>query len=85
MGENKTHEMTTSTDTRLTVLITDITISEGLYFNLFKKPRFNKVALARTVSKIYQPPTRKLISKYILDVINDQNMESNFILIKKRV
>ena len=36
-----------------------------------------------TVSKNYQPPNRKLISKDILDVNNDQNMESNLSLIKK--
>ena len=64
MGENKTHEMTTSTDTRLTVLITDITISEGLYFNLSHKPRFKKVLdLEITMSKSYQTPKRNLISK----------------------
>ena len=39
--------------------------------------------LARNVSKFYQPPNRKLISKNILDVIHDQNMERNLILIKK--
>ena len=39
--------------------------------------------LARTVSKCYQPPNIKLISKDILDVIHDQKMESNLSLIKK--
>ena len=39
--------------------------------------------LARTVSKSYQPTNRKLTSKDILDVINDQNMERNLSLIKK--
>ena len=39
--------------------------------------------LARTVSKCYQPPNRKLRSKDILDVIHDQNMERNLSLIKK--
>ena len=39
--------------------------------------------LARTVSKCYQPPNRKLISKDLLDVIHDQNMERNLSLIKK--
>ena len=38
--------------------------------------------LERTVSKCYQPPNRKLISKDILDVIHDQNMKRNLILIK---
>ena len=35
------------------------------------------------MSKIYQPPKRKLISKDILDVIHDQNMEMNLSLIEK--
>ena len=39
--------------------------------------------LERTVSKCYQPPNRKLISKDLLDVIHDQNMEKNLILIEK--
>ena len=39
--------------------------------------------LARTVSKCYQPPNRKLISKDLLDVIHDQNMERNLGLIEK--
>ena len=74
----------TSNETRLTVAIADLIISEGLSFNLYQKSRFKKVLdLARNVSKCYQPPNRKLISKDILDVIHDQNMESNFSLIKK--
>ena len=74
----------TSDDTRLTVAIADLIISEGLSFNLFQKPRFNKVLdLARNVSKFYQPSNRKLISKDIWCVIHDHNMERNFILIKK--
>ena len=39
--------------------------------------------LARNVSKCYQPPNGKLISKDILDVIHDHKMERNLILIKK--
>ena len=39
--------------------------------------------LARTVSKCYQPPNRNLISKDLLDVIHDQNIESHLSLIKK--
>ena len=74
----------TSYETRLTVAITDLIISEGLYFNLSQKPRFKKVLeLARTVSKCYQPPNRKFISKDILDVVHYHNMESNLSLIKK--
>ena len=74
----------TSNETRLTVAITDIIISEDLSFNLSNKPRFKKVLeLARTVSTCYQPPNRNLISKDILDVVHDQNMERNLSLIKK--
>ena len=74
----------TYNDTRLTVTIADIVISEGLSFNLSQKPRFKKVIyLARTVSKCYQYPNRNLISKDRLDVIHDQNMERNLILIEK--
>ena len=84
MGENNTQKMITYNEARLTVLIADIIIYEGLYFNLDQKPRFKKVLdLERTVSKCYQTPNRNLISKYLLDVINDQNMERNLILIKK--
>ena len=39
--------------------------------------------LARTVSKCYQPPNRKLISKDLLDVLPDQNMERNLSLIEE--
>ena len=76
--------MMTSNETRLTVAIADLIISKGLLFNLSQKPRFKKVLeLARTVSKCYQPPKRKVISKDILDVIHDHNMESNLSLIEK--
>ena len=84
MGDNNTHKMMTSNETRLTVAISDLVISEGLSFNLSHKPRFKKVLeLARTVSKCCQTPNRKLISKDILDVIHDQNMERNLSLIEK--
>ena len=77
-GENNTQKMITSNETCLTVAIADLIISEGLSFNLSQKIRFKKVPeLARTVSKCYQPPNRKLISKDLLGVINDQNMERN--------
>ena len=50
MGDNNTQKMMTSNETRLTVAIADIIISEGLSFNLSQKPRFKKVLeLARTV------------------------------------
>ena len=68
--------MMNSNETRLIVAIADIIISEGLSFNISHKPRFKKVLeLARTVSKCYKPPNRNLISKDLLDVIHDQNME----------
>ena len=74
----------TSNETRLTVAIADLIISEGLSFNLSQKPRFKKfLDLARTVSKCYQPPNIKFISKDLLDVINDQNMERKLSLIEK--
>ena len=74
----------TSNETRLAVAIADLIISEGLSFNISQKPRFKKVLeLARTVSKCYQPPNIKLISKDLLDVIHYQNMERNLILIEK--
>ena len=74
----------TSNETRLTVAISDIIISEVLSFNLSQKPRFKKVLeLVRTVSKFYQPPNRKLISKDLLGVIYDHNMVKNLILIEK--
>ena len=73
-----------SNETRLTVSIADIIISEGLYFNLSHKPKLKKVFYrAITVSKSYQPPNRNHISKDLLDVIHDENMERNMILIKK--
>ena len=84
MGDSNTQKMMTSNETRLTVAIADLIISEGLSFNLSQKPRFKKVLeLARTVSKCYQPPNRKLISKDLLDVVHDQNMERNLSLIEK--
>ena len=84
MGENNTKKMMTSNETRLTVAIADLIISEGLSFNLSQKPRFKKVLeLARTVSKCYQPPKIKLISKDFLDVIHDWNIERNMSLIEK--
>ena len=74
----------TSNETRLTVAIADLIISEGLSFNISHKPRFKKVLdLAINESKFYQPPNRKLIYKDILDVIHDHNMERNLSLIEK--
>ena len=82
MGDKNTQKMMTSNETRLTVAIVDLIISEVLSLNLSQKPRFKKVLeLSRTVSKCYQPPNRNLIAKDILDVIHDQNMERNLSLI----
>ena len=76
--------MITSNETRLTVAIFYLILSENLSFNLSLKPRLKKVLdLARNVSKCYQPPNRKLIPKDLLYVIHDQNMERNLSLIKK--
>ena len=74
----------TSNDTRLTVAIADLIISEVLSFNLSQKPRFKKVLYFEiNVSKCFQSPDRKLISKALLDVIHYQNMERNLSLIEK--
>ena len=43
MGDNNTHKMMTSNETRLTVAIADLIIYEGLPFNISHKPRFKKV------------------------------------------
>ena len=83
MVDNNTQKMMTSNETGLILAITDIIISEDISSNLSQKPRFKKVLdLSRTVSKSYQPPNGKLISKDLLDVIHDQNMERNLSLIK---
>ena len=84
MGDYNTQKMMTYSDTRLTAAITDLVISEGISYNLSQKPRFKKVIdFSINVLKFYQPPNRKLISKDLLGVIHDQNMERNLILIKK--
>ena len=74
----------TYNETNLTVSIADIIISEGFSFSLAQKPMFKKIIyLEITMLKSYQPPNIKLISKDILGVIHDQNMEKNLSLIKK--
>ena len=76
--------MITSNDTRLTIAIAYLIISEGLHFNLAQKPRFKKVLrFSGNVLKTYIPPNRKLISKELLDVIHEQNMKRNLAMIKK--
>ena len=69
-------------ETRLTVAIANLIISEFISFNLYQKPSFKKVLdLEITVSNIYQPTNRKLISKDLTDLIHDQKMERNLSLI----
>ena len=71
-----------SSETCIIVAIADLIIAEGLYFNIGQKPRFKKVLyLARKLSIGYQPPNRNIISKNIMDLIHDKNMERNFIFI----
>ena len=84
MGDHNTQKMMTSNETRLTIEIANLIISEGLSFDLSQKPRFKEVIdLAIIVLKSYQPPNIKLTSKDILDVFHDQNMERKLSLIKK--
>ena len=57
---------------------------EVLSSNISQKPRFKKVLdMARTVSKCYEPTNRNLISKDLLYVVHDHNMERNLSLIEK--
>ena len=66
LATKKTQKKTTSDETRLIVAIAYTNIYEGLYFNLYQKPRLKKVMdLARNVSKGSQLPNRKLIYKEI--------------------
>ena len=77
-------KLITSNDTRLTIAIADLIISDGLPFNLSQKPIFKKVMeLSRNVLKTYIPPNRNLISKELLDVIHEHNMKRNLAMIKK--
>ena len=62
IDDNNTQKTMTYNDTRLTVAISDIIISEGLYLNLDQKPLFKKVLyMKRNVSIGYQHPNIKLI------------------------
>ena len=77
-------KLITSNDTRLTIAIADLIISEGLPFNPSQKTIFNNsLELSRNVLKTYIPPNRKIISKELLDVIYEQNMKRNLAIIKK--
>ena len=73
----------TSNDTSLTIAIADINISEGFSFYLAHKPRFKKVMeLARDFYNTYIPPNINIISKVLLDVINEQKMKINLAMIE---
>ena len=84
MGDHDTQKIMAPNETRLTVEIADLIISEGLYLDLSQKPRFKKVLdLARNVSTVYQHPNRNIIPKDLLDLINDYNMDRNLSFIKR--
>ena len=85
IGDHNTQKTMTSNEKLLTVDISDLIISEGLYFNISQKHWFKKVlGLSITFSKCYKPPNRNPLYKGLLDVIHDQNMVRNYILIKKK-
>ena len=82
--DHNTQKMMISNETRLTLEISDLIISEGLSFNLAQKPRFKKLLdFERKFSKCYQPPNRNIINKDLLDVIHDHNMVRNLRWINK--
>ena len=69
-------------DIRITIVISDLIISEGIYFNLSQKPRLDKVLeLSRNISKTYITPNRNLISKELLDAILEHNTKRNLAII----
>ena len=73
-----------SNETCLAVAIADLIISEGPSFNIAQKLRFNNILyLARNISKVYNPPNIKIISKVLLYVIHYQNMQRNLTMMKK--
>ena len=74
----------TSNETRLTIAVSDVIISEGLSLNIYQNKIFKKVLeFSRNVSKTYIRPDRKIISKELLDVIHEHNTKSNLAMIKK--
>ena len=84
MGCRITQKIITSNETHLIVEIYDLVISEGFYLNLSQKHRFKKVIyLAINGPKGCQLANRTIISKDLLYVINDHNMERKLSLIKK--
>ena len=57
MDDHNTQKMMTYNETRLRVAISDVIISQDLFFNLALKPRFKKVLdLEINISKGYQHP-----------------------------
>ena len=71
--DSNSQKLITSNETRLTIAITDLIISEDLTFNLSQKSIFKKVLdFSRNVSKTYIHPNKKLISKELLDVVHEQ-------------
>ena len=83
MGDHNTHKIMTSIETRLTVAISSPIISEGLSFSLAQKPCFKKVIdLAKNVKRL-STFKKQIVAKDIMDIIHDQNMQSNLSLIKK--
>ena len=74
-----------SNDTYLIVAIVYIIVSKGLYFNLSQNRRLKKVLdLSINLSKVYNNPRRNLISRDLLDVIHNQNMQSKLIMINSK-
>ena len=81
---DKNSQKISSNESCLTVEISDLVIFQGLPFNIAQKPWLRKVLdLARNVSIGCQPPNRNIISKNILDVIHDQNIQRKLVMIKK--
>ena len=82
--DGNSQKLITSNNTRLTIAIAGLIISEGLSFNLAQKPRFKKILeLESKISKTYITPNINLISKELLDVIHEYNMKRNPEMIKK--
>ena len=81
---NSQKKKITSNETRLTIAVSDVIISEGLSLNIYQNKIFKKVLeFSRNVSKTYIRPDRKIISKELLDVIHEHNTKSNLAMIKK--
>ena len=84
IGDHNTQKIMTSNKTLLAVAIADLIISEDLSFNLAQNPLFKKVIYLEIYeAKGYKHTTMNLISKYLMDINNYQNMESNLIFINE--